>query len=188
MIDFNTIPTNEDWDNLIPGKYYPDNEYEDFYGKTYSEIVSDINNKSGIDIISSIGHVSSEIPFSINSIFPAIYFTISRLRIPKFLASQHSLKYTLIARFQLCELTLARIAPPYCAVFGLPVSSLFTFDGGIVCIACISIYNFFPIFTLLFLQYYLHLVSNSNFAPNACALFRLALFEAKAGLATNWHN
>ena len=63
MIDFDKIPTNEDWDNLIPGKYYPDNEYEDFYGKTYSEIVSDINNKSGIDIISSIGHVSSEIPF-----------------------------------------------------------------------------------------------------------------------------
>ena len=36
MIDFNTIPTNEDWDNLIPGKYYPDNEYEDFYGKSYT--------------------------------------------------------------------------------------------------------------------------------------------------------
>lgn len=40
------------------------------------------------------------------------------------------LKYCLIALFQDCELTLDRLTPPYIAVLGLPVSSLFTFDGG----------------------------------------------------------
>ena len=63
MIDFNTIPTNEDWDNLIPGKYYPDNEYEDFYGKSYTEIVQYINQYHGYNIIMGLGCVSSHFPF-----------------------------------------------------------------------------------------------------------------------------
>ena len=58
MIDFNKIPTNDDWGNLIPGKYYPDNEYESFYGKSFNEIVDDINNLGGMAIIFSLGSVS----------------------------------------------------------------------------------------------------------------------------------
>ena len=83
---------------------------------------------------------------TVSAIFFAVSAVISGLALHILSDVKNSRNIPLTARFHDCDDTLALMAPPYIAVFGLPVSSLFTQLGGTVWITWKSTYKFFFIF------------------------------------------
>lgn len=57
MIDLNHIPNSDEWGEIDPVDYYPDNYHEIFLGISCNELIDNVNKPNGIGIISSLSSI-----------------------------------------------------------------------------------------------------------------------------------
>ena len=62
MINFCSVPTLNDWDNISDEKYYPDNNHLNFLNKSCDDLIACINQPTGINIIFSLHEIPKK-PF-----------------------------------------------------------------------------------------------------------------------------
>ena len=57
MINLDHIPDSDDWGEIDPADYYPDNYYENFLGISCDQLIDNVNKPNGTGIISSLSAI-----------------------------------------------------------------------------------------------------------------------------------